>query len=393
MKLIYLIFLIGSGVFYIEYADNLSAITFLIVLCIPIFMEIIVTWVHFHIKVELRALSTIANKDDDITIQIIIQNKSGFSIPNAAAEICYWNSYQKKHEYAKINIPISGKNTQCITAKLSSQYCGRLFIKLKSVKIFDYLKWFYQSKRVNQVVEITVLPQPYFIDATFSNNNNLSCEGDTYSKYKSGDDPSEVFDIREYRAGDKPNRIHWKLSSKSEELLVKEHSHLINSTVLFLLEFSTAPHEKSLVKILDTMLETVMSISEFMLEERVVHSIAWYNGKMLIIEKISTQEDLAVALNKLFAVAPHVNMQHAYDNFIKVQDENNYSHVVYFTPQLPEGFCKSFSDNVQAELLSIFHIGDFSKAEENKTELIPSEAEVINIQIGAIQESINDFII
>ena len=293
MKLIYLLFLIGSGVFFIEYRDNLSLITFLIVLLIPVFLEIIVTWVHFHLKAELRALSTIANKGDEITIQIIIENKSGFSIPNATAEICYWNGFQKKPVSTQINLPISGENTQCITAKLSSQYCGKLVIKLKSVKIFDYLKWFYQKKRVNQIVEITVLPQPYIINATFCNNNNLSAEGDTYSKYKSGDDPSEVFDIREYRPGDKPNRIHWKLSSKSEDLLVKEHSHLINSTVLFLLEFSTNPHDKNIVKMLGD--------NNICIENNRVTTLQLFNSEKKIFTKQFTNfnnENVVLANNR-----------------------------------------------------------------------------------------------
>lgn len=54
--------------------------------------------------------------------------------------------------------------------------------------------------------------------------NETSADSDRFSTYKKGDDPSEIFDIREYADGDKIQRIHWKLSSKTGDLMVKEGS-------------------------------------------------------------------------------------------------------------------------------------------------------------------------
>ena len=54
--------------------------------------------------------------------------------------------------------------------------------------------------------------------------DETSADSDRFSTYKKGDDPSEIFDIREYADGDKIQRIHWKLSSKTGDLMVKEGS-------------------------------------------------------------------------------------------------------------------------------------------------------------------------
>ena len=44
---------------------------------------------------------------------------------------------------------------------------------------------------------------------------------------RKGNDPSEIFDIREYVPGDDIRSIHWKLSSKTDTLILKEASNRI----------------------------------------------------------------------------------------------------------------------------------------------------------------------
>ena len=43
-----------------------------------------------------------------------------------------------------------------------------------------------------------------------------------FSKVKSGDDPSEIFDLHPYREGDAVNLIHWKLTEKMDKALACE---------------------------------------------------------------------------------------------------------------------------------------------------------------------------
>ena len=47
-------------------------------------------------------------------------------------------------------------------------------------------------------------------------------EAESYDDFQPGTDVSQIFDVREYRPGDRLQRIHWKLSAKSDGLLVRE---------------------------------------------------------------------------------------------------------------------------------------------------------------------------
>ncbi len=65
---------------------------------------------------------------------------------------------------------------------------------------------------------------------------NMSLDSDEFSMVKAGFDPSETFAIREYRPGDRIRQVHWKLSEKFDELMVRDYGLPIQNTILLLLE-------------------------------------------------------------------------------------------------------------------------------------------------------------
>ena len=54
---------------------------------------------------------------------------------------------------------------------------------------------------------------------------------------RKGNDLSEIYDIREYVPGDDIRSIHWKLSSKTENLILREASDPSHYNVVLLPDF------------------------------------------------------------------------------------------------------------------------------------------------------------
>ncbi len=95
---------------------------------------------------------------------------------------------------------------------------GRFDIGTDAIFIYDMLHIIKIRKRVYGKTRVSVLPAVMTADdhgVVFGRNEDESLtSSDIHTSYDYGD-------IREYRAGDSMKRIHWKLSTKSEELLVK----------------------------------------------------------------------------------------------------------------------------------------------------------------------------
>ena len=129
-------------------------------------------------------------------------------------------------------------------------------------------------------------------------SRNFPVEGDEYEKERSGDDPSEIFQIREFRPGDRMQQIHWKSSARSGELMTKEYSMPCGCKVLLLLELS---QKEGGAKRADHFFELAASLCFSMLEAECPHFVAWYDEKEGQIRRhaVKKEQDLYEMLDLL----------------------------------------------------------------------------------------------
>ena len=119
---------------------------------------------------------------------------------------------------------------------------------------------------------MTVFPELLYLNNEIINCSNDNSDSNVYSKTKKGDDPSEIFDIREYAESDKLNRIHWKLTAKQGNTMVKDFSFPITNQITLMLNLSFKN-----TNLYDAVISSAYSIAYFLLERQITHSICWYN--------------------------------------------------------------------------------------------------------------------
>lgn len=97
-------------------------------------------------------------------------------------------------------------------------------VELESVRICDMFGIFYINRSVRSRASVKIMPELRLMPLEITRAvREFRTDSDEYSGEKKGDDPSELFQVREYRVQDSVRDIHWKLSAKEEELMVKEH--------------------------------------------------------------------------------------------------------------------------------------------------------------------------
>lgn len=100
--------------------------------------------------------------------------------------------------------------------------CGEVTVRCVSAEIRDHLDLFREKIAGFDPVKTTVYPQRVRLDVLLDPNTGGSPREDGPTQNKRGNDPSEVFDLREYVPGDDIRSIHWKLSVKTDELILRE---------------------------------------------------------------------------------------------------------------------------------------------------------------------------
>ena len=125
-------------------------------------------------------------------------------------------------------------------------------------------------------------------------------ESEEYDEKRPGDDPSQIFQIREYREGDRMQRIHWKASARTSQLMVKDYSMPIGLGALLLFDLQV-PEESGAV-FLDQAIEYGLAILQGFLNQEYPPRAAWYNCRTQNMEQIEIREteDLYLLTSRLF---------------------------------------------------------------------------------------------
>lgn len=299
-RLCYLALLIGTGLFAILYTDTLSILLLLVVIILPIILFLLLLATRLLVKIQIELDDTITTIGTPVPIKLKIRNFSIFPLPNATARVSYVNEFTGLKEKNEISFPINAASIQTAFLDISSKYSGIINLKIHSIVIFDYFRLFSLKLKQEKEAKLTFLPDTFPINAQLRQNVLTDEESNVFSKTKKGDDPSEIFAIRDYVGGDKLNRIHWKLSSKQDTLMVKDFSLPINNNIVILLELGT-PNENNRFELLDSIMRTTMSLSQTLCDAEIEHKICWYDCKtsQLIEKNVKIPEDMYDAIGSV----------------------------------------------------------------------------------------------
>ena len=392
VKVPYLFLIIGLVLFAILYNNYYPIICLVLTLVLPIILYIIIIIIKKKLVVEIKSLNSIGNKDEKVPFEIIVQNNSIFPISNCELRLSYYNNFTDKIEKEYIIIPAESKSTQKLTCNIKSKHCGNIIMNIDRIRIYDYIKLFSIRKKVKCTSKVCVLPEIHELNiALNSGDGEVAIDSQKFSKHKSGDDPSEVFDIREYVAGDKLQRIHWKLSTKQQELMVKEFSLPLNSDGIILVEFFG--DKKSLNK-LESIIETTVSISSFLLRNSYFHYLAWYDPENEEFHKIriTTEEELFETLNLIMSTKPYSDRTYTMHYYNSLNGNEKYSSIFYVTSNLSNETIEELHQvNDKVTLLYINNDKIAIENEEVKN-LMVNGVNVIPIRTQNIKESLDELV-
>lgn len=119
-----------------------------------------------------------------------------------------------------------------ITLPLPAADCGVISCRILRCEVQDILGLFVIRRSFDTELSCAVLPEAQKARVDL----DAALDAVRILKPKYGGGFSEEHDLRDYRPGDLPNSIHWKLSSKTDRLIVREALTIENCDVFVVLE-------------------------------------------------------------------------------------------------------------------------------------------------------------
>ena len=115
-----------------------------------------------------------------------------------------------------------------------------------------------------------------------------------------------MFDIREYADGDKIQRIHWKLSSKTGSMMVKDGSLPLTKALHIFIDLCVPYEGEERHKNANLLVQGIYSISLYMIEHAIPQHYIWFDRENDIIEErlVEHEEELLWMFQDLFRSRP-----------------------------------------------------------------------------------------
>lgn len=230
----------------------------------------------------------VADEGKEVSLQIHIGNKSPLSCSRIALYLVIENAFHRKKYRVclKVSDILPGQNQILYALRLPG--AGSYDIRVKSMRLFDLTGLFRIKKKVNRSARVQILPdiQPVSVRLTEPVRSFFG-DAEVYDEERAGQDPDEVFQIRAFRPGDRLQSIHWKLSAKMDDLMVKDYSlPRACPVVLFLDHQKGKPDQTARIY-----LRLAAGLSFSLMDAGCPHYVAWYDGRTQDITRVRVDDE------------------------------------------------------------------------------------------------------
>lgn len=221
------------------------------------------------------------------------------------------------------------KGTASVSLEFCGGFAGRVEITPVWVKLYDCFGVWPVRVPCTAAGVLTVQPDMFVQKIRISAADGCPDDSEVYAPNRPGYDLSETYQLREYREGDHPRQIHWKLTGKLDRLVIREPSLPITRSVVVFWE-RTVPKPES-PRDADLLAEIVVSACRALVEQQVPFTVIWNDTKtdVCVLQEIRDLEDLAALLPRLLGAGSRVGGVTGAEALLGTVGESVYSHILY----------------------------------------------------------------
>ena len=236
------------------------------------------------------AMERTAQEGENPVVKVRIENPDLVPLASVEAEVVCTNLRTGEADSYVIRNTPRPKSTQEINLEIMPNNAGRYEIAVSSAMLTDPLGLSSRQVVCSDREYVTIMPEIFDMQVSYASDAAM-LESDRTADSRRGNDPGDVRAIREYVPGDPVRNIHWKLSEKTDKLLVKELGNPITDQFLVILD--TAREVSRIPAALETVASVFVSLAETIRRDSSGLSIGWTDPETgrAVIRKIQEEND------------------------------------------------------------------------------------------------------
>ena len=356
-KLIYLLLILLSSYIALMYEGGVPGVILALELLLPLLLFAVSWYLKASIRVGIGEGDRVADCNEKVRVSLKVTNKGILPVTNISVLASVTNLLDDEEERYDVNLRVPAKSSVTVPFTFRSTFCGVVRLDSLEYRVYDYLRLFVRKKKVAGKAEVVILPKLMDLQVAVTDlSRSFDSESDEYDKHRSGDDPSEIYQIREFRQGDKMSRVHWKMTARVGDMMVKELSLPVSNTIGIYLDLRYSDIEE-----IQSVYDLCYSLSAALVFQECPHWIIWYRGgENAGFEEhlIRNVEELTETISRLMKIGRRTE-RFMWDEYVIVKQislQRVFAISCTSDPTQLEGFCDV--DSMNKTVITIEQAGD-----------------------------------
>ena len=189
-----------------------------------------------NLEAELGIGKSTLEYGEELLIEIRLKNHVWFPALQSSIKVNISNTFLENKIERVLEMPVKAHGESKLGLSFRFINLGRFTVEADTFSLQDIMGLIIVKKPIDILGEVYVLPGSA-ADALPDVTNFMAGAAEVEESTHKGSDFSEVSDIREYIPGDRIRDIHWKISARCNELMVKERVATAGSEMVLFLDF------------------------------------------------------------------------------------------------------------------------------------------------------------
>ncbi len=344
----WILYVLTAGVvlvFTVLYGKQSGFLLYLLAVILPVIYAVFTDILSARIGIEVFSESTTCQKGDKMSWYLKFRDGSPliqgnriciqYKICTAQGKLC-----DRKKQLVFL------ENEKDYEMSYQTVYAGMYKLHIERVTIYSGFSLFYKNLVKGLSDSFFVMPQ-YREELVQMEPLPAQREGDsdTFIQGKEGNDPSEILGFREYRPGDKRNRINWRATIKTGQLMVPQYGFPMACDMGIFLDLEQADEKKT-----EQALELVYALCVAIKEQGRNWYVVWERGNSGQVERRELKKEEEI-YETLYRIAGSIG-EHSrkLEDLYTQRFEDAYFSMVYFiSDRKKQGNAEETAEKLRAE--------------------------------------------
>ena len=246
-------------------------------------------------------------KGGPLPVTLTVSNTGFFTAPQVCAVVCCHDLLTGERWEKTLRLAVPGRGEGSAAASFTPPRCGKLELTVQTLTALDLFGLWGAAQSVSLTASALVLPELHPVTLSLWEHCLPDADSAEYSMLRPGGDSSETFGLREYCPGDRLRSIHWKLSEKTDGLMVRQLGLPVDDTLLLVLDNTAAAPPSPAER--EALGEAVISVSAQLCRQGFPHRVAWLDRPSgePAFRAVSSMDDLTAAMPDILSARTEVD--------------------------------------------------------------------------------------